>query len=87
MQRPLDSNKLCALVREGGDEAGDSHWIATTKAHFAEENMSQAVLKLIMSFEMFRPYPHIHCREWKDYGPHDWSMDFGVRVSYRVCRL
>ena len=87
MQRPLDPDILCALVREGGYKAGDSSWIASTKARFAEQNMSQAVLNLIMSFGMFRPYPHIHCWEWKDYGPHDWSIDFGVRVSYRVCRL
>ena len=85
MQRPLDANRLLALVEEGVD-AG-TFYIDFVKEHFEQQNMSEGVDNLILAFGLFKPYLRILSLTWEDYGPDKWRIDFGVGTNGRFCRL
>ncbi|KAL9135952.1 MAG: hypothetical protein Q9175_002850 [Cornicularia normoerica] len=79
MQRPLDTDRLLALVDDHID-AG-TFYIIFVKESFAEQNLSEGVVNLLLAFGMFRPYLHIHSRICEDLkrGPEKWRIDFGNR--------
>lgn len=81
MQRPLDTDRLLALVEDHID-AG-TFYIILVKESFAEQNLSEGVVNLLLAFGMFRPYLRIHSRICKDLkrGPEKWRIDFGVHSN------
>ena len=77
--RSLDQDLFLALVDDKGINA-DLSFVKNAKRHFNRQNMSEGVRNLILAFGI-RPYLRILCDTWVNWGPHEWRINFGVRID------